>query len=516
MSTVMEQPGGDVTETGRRGRGLMVGAAVGVVVLVGGGALAATQLLASGGEQPDTVLPASAAFYARFDVDPSAGQKVAAVRFFQGLDEETRARLDEGEWREWVWEKLQEEGDVPADLDFATDVEPWLGDRAGVAVLPRGEEEPIVAVALQVKDGEQALETLDRLKAESQDAEAAEQMAYYLDDDYVIFTQAETLEELQAAAEEGVLADNEVYTDDMAELGDAGIASVWADAARIGDLAPAAMANPALGAAGALEGIGDEADMLTGRMAAAVRLSTDSIEVHGLSRGVEGMALPTGDDSARLVSQLPADTAGALSLENGADWVQAAWDYYAATFPEEVEEAAAAAEEQGFTLPDDLKTVLGDSMALSVGPDVVSAFQSMSETSTAMPALPIGYRVATDTAALVTMLSDAGVPPAMLAQRTDDGVLTIGPHQPYVDALAAPEGTTLGDDATFRAAVADPDEADSVFYVNVNPFEEYYLPEVEEEQVRTSLEALAAVGMSTTVEDDSQSRFTLRLVADEE
>ena len=516
MSTVTEQPGGDVTETGRRGRGLVVGAAVGVVVLVGGGAYAATKLLASGGEQPDSVLPASAALYARFDVDPSAGQKVAAVRFFQGLDEDTKARLDQGEWREWVWEQLQEEGEVPADLDFESDIEPWLGDRAGVAVLPRGEEqEPIVAVALQVKDGQLALETLDRLKAESEDKEAAEQVAYYLDDDYVILTQAETLEELKAAAEEGTLADNEVYTDDMAELGDAGIASVWADAARLGDLAPAAMANPALGAADALEGVEDEADMLTGRMAATVRLSADAIEVHGLSRGVEGLTLPTGTDSARLVNQLPADTAAALSLENGADWVQAAWDYYSAAFPEEVEEATSAAEEQGFTLPDDVKTVLGDSMALSVGPDVVDAFQSMSETSAEMPALPIGYRVATDAQALVTMLSDAGLPPTMLAQRTDDGVLTLGLHQPYVDSLAAPEGT-LGDDATYRAAVADPDAANSVLFVNVNPFEEYYLPEVTDEQVRSSLEALAAVGMSTTVDDDNQSRFTLRLVADEE
>lgn len=517
----MEHPGGDVTETGRGGRGLvMAGAALGAVVLVGGGAYAATQLLAGGGEQPDTVLPASAAFYASVDVNPSVGQKVAAVRFFQGLDEETKARLDDGEWREWVWEQVQDEGDVPADMDFATDIEPWLGDRLGVAVVPRGaDQEPIVAVALQVKDGEAALETLERLKAQHEDAPAEEQVDYYLDDDYVVLTGAQMVSDLRAATEQGTLDGHEAYTDDMDELGDAGVASMWADAARLGDLDPAALANPALGAAGMLDGmgedLGDEADLMAGRMAATVRLSADSVEVHGVSRGVDGLAMPTGDDTARLVDDLPADTAVALSLENGAGWVQAAWDYYAATFPEQVEEATAAAEEQGFSLPDDLKTVLGDSLALSVGPDIVSAFQGMSETSTEMPPLPVGYRVATDAEAMVAMLSDAGVPPTMLAQRTDDGVLTIGLHQPYVDALAAPEGT-LGQDATYRAAVADSEEADSVLYVNVNPFEELYLAQVTDERARTSLEALAAVGLSTTVDDADQSRFTMRFVADEE
>lgn len=520
MSTVMEQPGGDVTESGRGGRGMvMAGVAVGAVVLVGGGAWAATQLLASGGEQPDTVLPASSAFYARFDVDPDAGQKVAAVRFFQGLDEETKARLDQGEWREWVWQQLEEEGEIPEGLDFETDIEPWLGDRLGVAVVPRGaEEEPIVAVALQVKDGDEALATLDRLMADA-DADAAEAVAYYLDDDYVVFTQAETLEDLRAAAEQGTLDGHDVYTEDMDELGDAGIASMWVDASRLGDLAPGAFANPALGGAAVLGGVGgelgDEADMLTGRMAASLRLSADAIEVHGLSRGAEGLTLPAGGDTPRLVDELPADTAAAFSLENGAAWVQAAWDYYAAAYPAEVEELAAAAEEEGFTLPDDVKTVLGDSMALAVGPDVVDALETMSETSTGMPAVPVGYRVATDGAALVQMLSDAGLPPSTLAQRTDDGVLTLGLDQAYVDRIAVPE-SRLGQDATYRAAVADADGADSVLYVDVNAFEEYYLPTVPDEQVRSSLEALAAVGMSTTVESSDQSRFTLRFVADPE
>lgn len=518
MSTVMEHPNGDLSERGGRGRGRrrgpLVAGVVGAAVLVGGGAYAAVAILgAGGGDQPDSVLPASAAVYARVDVNPSVGQKVAAVRFFQGLDPETKARLDAGEWREWAWEQLANGEEVPGDVDFEADIEPWLGDRLGVALVPRGaEQEPIVAVALQVKDGQLALDTLDRLTAEDEVTEGETELAYYLDDDYVVFTTADDLEDLRAAAQQGTLDDHEAYADDMDALGDAGIASVWADASRLGDLAPA-LADPELDSTGMLDELSTEADLMNGRMAAAVRLSADAIEVTGVNRGMEGLALPAGGSGVDpLVEQLPADTAAAISMENGAAWVQAAWDYYAATYPEDVADVTASAAEEGFTLPDDLKTVLGDSMTLAVGPGVVEAFSTVSETSTGMPELPIGYRAATDAAAVVTLLTDAGMPPSMLAQRTDDGVLTLGLDQAYVDGLAAPEGT-LGQDATFRATVDE--GADAVFYVNVNAFEQYYLPMIDDEQVRSSLETLAAVGMTSTVESADEGRFTMRFVADE-
>ncbi len=516
MSTVVQEPGGDVTEPGRGGRGwLMAGVGVGAAVLIGGGAFAAVKFMGGGGDQPDTVLPASSAVYVRLDVDPSVGQKVAAVRFLQGLDPEVKDRLDQGEWRELLWEQLEEDGDVPADLDYEKDVEPWLGDRAGVALVPRGgDQEPLAAVALQVKDGDKALATLDRLKAETEGEAEDEQFDYYLDDDYVVLTQASMLDDLRAAAEQGTLADHEPYTEDMEALGDAGVASVWVDAARAAELEES-FANPALDAEDMMGAVGADTELLQGRVAATLRLNADSVEVHGISRGVDGLQMPAAGDTPHLVEDLPADTAAALSVEDGAAMVQAAWDFYAQAYPDEVADITAQAAEAGFTLPDDVKTVLGDSMALSVGPGIVDAVQGMSETSTELPPLPVGYRVHTDGERITTMLSDAGLPPTMLAQRTDDGVLTLGLHQPYVDALAGPEGR-LGDDATYRAAVADAGKAQSVIYVDANAFEQHYLPLVTDEEARAALETLAAVGLSSTTDGDGLGHFTLRFVADQE
>lgn len=515
MSTVVEQPGGDVTEPGRGGRGLlMVGLGVGAAVLIGGGAYAAVQFLGTDGAQPDSVLPASAAAYVRVDVDPSLGTKVAAVRFFQGLDPEAQARLESGEWREYVWEKLAQDGDVPGDLDYESDIEPWLGDRAGVAVVPNGEEEPLVAVALQVSDGEAALATLDRVRA---DSAGEDQFDYYLDGNYVVLARTEQLDLVRAAAEQGTLDDHDAYAQDMADLGDAGVASFWVDMERAAGLEDAALRGAAaLGAPGTAmtEGLTDEQRaIVSGRTAGALRLSPDAIEIHGIAHGNEAFAMPTGD-SSQLVLDLPADTAAALSLENGADWVQSVWDLTSGIDADLVQGVTDDAAERGFTLPDDLQAVLGDSMTIAVGPGLVDAIQEMSGETLALPQLPVAYRAETDTAAVQSLLTDAGVPSLLVRQRTDEGVLTLGVSQGYVDSLASPEGR-LGDDARFTGAVADADEADQVLFVDANAFEEDYLAEIEDEDARTALERLAAVGWSTVVTGADESRFTLRLIADE-
>jgi hypothetical protein len=492
----------------------MVGLGVGAAALIGGGAYGAVQLLGSEGTQPDSVLPGSAAAYARLDVDPSLGSKVAAVRFFQGLDAEAQARLESGEWREYVWEQLAEEGELPAGLDYQTDVEPWLGDRAGVAVIPQGEDEPLVAVALQVTDGEAATATLDRIRADAADGD---QFDHYLDGDYVVLTRAGQADLVRAAAEQGTLDEHDAYAQDMADLGDAGVASVWVDLARAAELEHDALDGMA-GLGGPMSGIhGDltdeQRDLVTGRTAAALRLSPDAIEVHGLTSGQQALALPTGD-SAHLVLDLPAGTAAALSLENGADWAQAAWDLASGLDPERVQGLSDQAAERGVTLPVDLQTVLGDSMALAVGPGLVEAVRTADQSETLLPPLPVAYRAETDAAAVQSLITDLGLPPVFVPQRTDDGVITLGVFREYVDAVAAPQGR-LADDPTFVEAVVDADEADQLLFVDTNAFEEAYLAEVEDEDARTVLERLAAVGWSTVVTGSDESRFTLRLVADE-
>ncbi|ANS78871.1 hypothetical protein SGUI_1475 [Serinicoccus hydrothermalis] len=505
-----ETSGDDVTEGGRKAPWLLIGGGVAAAAVIGGGTAFAL-MMGGGGDRPDSVLPGEVAAYAQIDLDPSAGQKVAAVRFFQGLDSDLEQRFSDGEWREWVWEQLEEQGEAPEGVSFEEDIEPWLGDRAGVAMMPAGEgEEPAVAVALQVKDGDAATAFLDEHLSDD-----AEELGYYLEGDYVVFSQADTLDAVRSAAEAGSLSDNEDFTSDMEDLGEAGVMAMWADLSQIDDIDASAF-DPSLEMTEEQLGMGAEQPEVTGRMAATVRLTPDAIEMHGVSRGVAGMEVPAAGDGEHLVTQLPADTAVALSLENGSDMVQAMWDYYSEDYAEQLQEAADAAEAQGFVLPDDLKVALGESMTLAVGPDVVGAFANMSQTDPGVPELPLAYRVTTDTERAQQLLNDNGMGAGVLVVRDDDGTLTLGTDQAYVDGVAEVDGATLGESDLFTRAVADAGEAQSTFFVDVAPFEEFYLPQVTDEKARTALEKLAAVGASSVVEEGGDGHFTMRMVADEE
>src|SRR4051794_25926984 len=58
------------------------GAGVAVVGLAAGGWFAYSAL-SGGGTQPESVVPSTAAAYAELDLDPAAGQKIAAFRFLR-------------------------------------------------------------------------------------------------------------------------------------------------------------------------------------------------------------------------------------------------------------------------------------------------------------------------------------------------------------------------------------------------------------------------------------------------
>src|SRR5690606_39496826 len=78
-------------------------------LVIGGGAWAVTRSLAGGGNQPASALPAETAAYVRLDIDPSLGQKIAAVRFLDGLDDDVLDDLREGDFRETFFEWMAED-----------------------------------------------------------------------------------------------------------------------------------------------------------------------------------------------------------------------------------------------------------------------------------------------------------------------------------------------------------------------------------------------------------------------
>lgn len=514
------------TQGGRNRPALLVALAVVAALVIGGGAWAVTRSLGGGGDQPASALPADTAAYVRLDIDPQLGQKIAAVRFFDGLDDEVLETLRSEDIREEFFEWVAEEDAAFAAIDYAEDVEPWLGDRMALGIVPNGSDEPYFGIALQVKDEEAAHAGLTKLQeaTNATGADPDEGLDWFFHGDYAVLTTTGSVGTLQDLTEAGTLADKDTFRQDLAALGDEGVVSAWVDLEPLATLADSPLAEESLDTAAALDPSGALGSMsgtsqlaeraATGRFAAAVRFSEDSIEVSGVTRGMDGLGVE-GGDSGHLVMDLPEDTVAAFSLEHGDQYVAHLYDMLGSEFPEDVAEAEAQAAEAGFTLPDDVQTLVGSSLVLSVGPGILGLQDDLEDFN----AWEIAYRTETDTDAaedllgrLFQMSGDAEMQ-QFLSQRSDDGVLTLGVSQPYVSAVA--EGGSLGDFAAFQAAVPNAGDADAVFYVNVNSFEHLYLEEIDDAKTRSALEQLAAVGYSASSDADGNGEFTFRLVADE-
>ncbi len=509
--------------SGRR-TGLLIGAGVVSAAVISVGAYAVMQPLGGGGDQPSDALPANTAAYLRLDINPTVGQKIAAVRFIEGLSPEVTETLQSSDIRKEVFEMLAAEDEAFSGLDYDADINPWLGDRLGMGVVPDGDDEPMVAIALQVKDQDAAEAGLTKLQGMG-GGEA--DVSWFFHNDYVVLTSAADGQALEAAVNEGTLAGSETFSDDMAALGDEGVMSGWMDAAALGEYADT-MSSAAplqdLEEATSLDssalsylGMQNPFEGQEGRVAGAVLFAEDSIEIHGVTRGFSDQGIEN-TDSAQLVLDLPEDTAVAMGLEHGDQLVATTWEAAKKQFPNELAEAQAQAGEAGFELPGDLQTLVGQSMAVGVSSDIVtSAMSGMEDPSQ----LPVAVRVQTDTAKANGIIDElfevAGVSQEerdMLVRSEDDGVLTLGFSQSYVDEVS--QGGSLGGLSTFQNAVKDAEDADAVLYIDLNAFEQFYLGLIEDPEVRGSVEKIAAVGASASMDEDGNGDWSLRIVADGE
>src|SRR5690348_274057 len=100
-------------------------------VLVAGvvaGGLTVGSFLSGGGTQPEDVLPANTVAFVKIDLDPSASQKIDALRL---MGKFPQARPQGDDLKAALVQKWFD--DNPYGLTYQRDVAPWIGDRAAVA-----------------------------------------------------------------------------------------------------------------------------------------------------------------------------------------------------------------------------------------------------------------------------------------------------------------------------------------------------------------------------------------------
>lgn len=466
---------------GRRSRrGVAIAAILGGVVVLGGAGYATASYLSGGGTQPEDVLPGDVLGFVKVDLDPSAGQKVALMSLLEKFPDVDTA--GDGDIRDQLLQPLLElSGD---ELDYAADVEPWLGERMAVAAVPADDSPAgvVPVVALAVTDEEEMTEALGRAR------EAAD-FGFAVRDDFVLITDTQERADRLVAAEQ-TLADDADFAGDRDALGGDQVALAW------GDLSAA---QSILESQGVEQGMPTDVfggQDLAGRVILGIHAQDDALEMVGMDFGVSDVGVPSGEPT-QLARDLPEDTLAALSVSGAGDSAVAAWT--------ELEGSGALAEveqplvELGLVLPDDLRAVLGSDLVVAVFGDLES------------PAL--GARVVTEepeasAQTLDTLLGslDVGAAPVYSFGESD---YVVASDEATADALAA-DGS-LGDTDAFRAAVADPDRASAIGYVDLAAvLDQVVARGGEAGQEAGKYSAVEALGLSASGTDEG-GRFVLRI-----
>ena len=466
-------------------------------LLVGGAGAYAYQTLSGSGSQPSDVLPGDAYAYVRLDIDPSAGQKVAAVRFLGKL-KDVRNTLGSDDPRKKLWEVVTKDAgnDCVAKFAYDTDIAPWLGDRVGAALRPGGTaEKPNVAVAIQVKDEAAAKDSLTRLFA----CDKHDDTELRMKDGYAIITPPGVGDATLAAAAKGTLSQNTGFTEDMTALGEQGVLSAWFDMGtgfkEIQKLSGDTSAAP----------IGDT----KGRVAAALRFDAEYLELAGVVRGGDPKMMAKGDGAE--LANLPANTMAALHVSGAEQSIDASWpqlekqlNTLGAIGGGQTDVLAEIERDLGIKLPDDLKVLLGGSFTVAV-PD-----QDFKKDAFVMGAKVVSSD-AKRAAKLVGQLTDAAMGGGdALTTRVEGDKVYVATTPDYADDLKA--GGRLGDAEGFKAAVGDVSGSNAVLFLDLDKLEKTYIGELKGEE-RAVVEGMRAIGLNSSSAGNGEAAFTLRVLA---
>jgi hypothetical protein len=500
----------------------VVGGVVALVAALIGGITYGAASLSGGGAQPEDALPAGAVAFAKVDLDPAASQKVDAIRFLRKFPSLRNHLTADADLRKVLFEAVADDAGWKK-VDFAKDVEPWLGDRVGVAAYsPKdfghaktagGPSAPTVVVALQVGDEDKARAGLNRLIA----ATPGSKPGYVVQDGYALLAENTKLAQSVAdGVQKGTLAKAKTFAADIGSLDD-NIATFWIDGDAATSLASVAnlygVGLPGAAGAGASGAVGKKKNpALTGwRVVFSLRFDgPDVLELAGTIKHRTNISDP--NVPLKGFANLPPSTVAAIGLGGGDSLVDHAWKNIgqgidssagADSFDNAVRQAEAL---YGLKLPDDLKLLLGSNLLVALDSSGLGA-----------GSVELGARVTTGNPKRANSLigrltkgltgSEMGLPD-ITHQVTGDGyVVASSAAQADRMTKSASGSKHLGDLPAFRRALPDLDGARYALWVDLQGV---ITPLSGSDSA--DLKRIAGLGMTSTSDGTGGGSFRLRLV----
>jgi Protein of unknown function (DUF3352) len=269
----------------------------------------------SAGPEPATVVPADAAVYAQAVVRPSGDMQagvLAAARKVLRVDD------PDAELHRLIDEALSD-ADLAGTPSYARDIEPWLGDRVGVFLLPDRGDDPIAGFVAAVQDQDALEQELERLRDAGELRAGGSESGVSYDvtrdgepvgvvDDFVVLASTQQAFDAAVDASKGTsLADATRFTDAVGDVPDDALAFAYLD--------PEAL----LDAAGGLADLEPDTRRALARLAesgavtASLTATADEIAIEASAGGQVTEALDSDSDATVAVGQLPGDAWLALA-----------------------------------------------------------------------------------------------------------------------------------------------------------------------------------------------------------
>jgi hypothetical protein len=234
----------------------------------------------------------------------------------------------------------------------------------------------------------------------------------------------------------------------------------------------------------------------------------------------KGMPQTVGGDKAPSVAGLPASTALAMSFGLHHGWLKDYLDSLnqmmgsGTSLDDAMKQGEAAT---GLKLPEDVETLLGDGVTLSVDGSIdPKELAASPDPSTVPVALRISGDPARITAVVDKLKAAAGPQADVVTVRSGDGVVVLGLSPSYVDRVMSEGG--LGSVQAFGDVVPHAGDAASLLYVDFDAGDWATrlgdLVSGDGPDVRANLAPLHALGVSGWVDGDGVSHGLLRLTTD--